>query len=143
MKKTIYHTLWLLALVFLMSACGGGSTGSNETENQAPLVSAGENQTVSTGDTVVLQAEASDSDGSITTLLWQQTAGTSVQLTSSDSLATSFIAPDISISETLTFSIFVTDNNNATRSDSVDVLVEPRATTCQLDNSQIANCTLE
>ncbi len=143
MKNMFIQILWLSSLALLTSACGGGSSNASVTENQPPLVSAGEPQTVESGDVVELQAEASDSDGSVVGIIWQQTAGTAVELSASDTLSTRFTAPDIATTETLTFSITVTDDDDAAATDSVSILVEPKDTSCRLDSSQIANCTIE
>ncbi len=143
MKKIIYQALCFMVLIFLMSACGGGSSDSEDTQNQTPSVLAGDHQTVTSGDTVNLNAQVSDLDGTISIILWQQIAGEIVELTAYDTLATSFTAPEVSVTETLTFVIVVTDNNNATASDTVNIIVEPADETCQLNISQLANCTLE
>ena len=57
-----------------LSACSG-SDDDTDLSNSAPSVSAGEDQTVNQGATVNLTGVASDSDGSISSWLWQQTSG--------------------------------------------------------------------
>ena len=93
--------------------------------NQAPIANAGADQTVSEADTVSLNGTGSyDPDGSITTYLWTQTAGTAVSLINANSGPASFSAPFVGVSgETLTFQLEVTDNEGLKDTDSVIVNV--------------------
>jgi len=96
--------------------------------NQAPSVEAGENQTVLEQTQVTLTGIANDEDGSIVSYAWQQTSGTTVTLTNADSEAVSFTAPSItetSITETLVFTLTVTDDFGATATDTINVSVYP------------------
>ena len=96
--------------------------------NAAPTLFAGDDQTVASQDSVTLAGTASDSDGSIATISWSQTAGTSVILTDPSSLTTTFMAPQITTSETLTFTLSVTDNEGATSTDSININVTAPST---------------
>jgi len=100
----------------------------DNSENVAPSVEAGNEQTVTAGDSVNLSATASDSDGSINSYLWTQTSGASVTLSNADTASASFTAPNVTSKTTLVFSITVTDNNGATAQDNVTVIINPMAT---------------
>ena len=78
-------------------------TISDDDNNSAPTVTITEDSEVNTGATVNLSAIATDSENDPMTYFWQQTAGTSVNLTSTDSLMTSFVAPSEAGELTLAF----------------------------------------
>ncbi|MEE1673905.1 DUF1566 domain-containing protein [Agarivorans aestuarii] len=96
-----------------------------ETPNIPPTVSAGSNQTVDEQTPVTLTASASDTDGSIASYQWTQTAGTTVTLSVATTASASFTSPTLISAETLTFEVTVTDNENDSASAQVSVLVEP------------------
>jgi hypothetical protein len=101
--------------------------------NQAPTANAGPDQTVNEGATVTLDgSNSTDPDGSITSYLWTQTAGTSVTLSDataakpSDATAAkpTFTAPDVGPDgETLTFQLTVTDDSGLQDTDTSEVSV--------------------
>lgn len=93
--------------------------------NEAPITNAGINQSVYEQESVILAGQGADSDGSITSALWMQDAGTGVTLIDADKLAASFTAPSLVQTETLTFTLTLTDNEGTSDSDSVDVIVAP------------------
>ena len=72
-SKPITHTLGPLALAcFLLSACGGGDGGSDETINHAPLAQAKYVQSAPDGSIVTLDGSASsDADGDALTYAWE------------------------------------------------------------------------
>lgn len=127
------HTTWLkliliLTSISLLSACGGGgSDSSNNTSsppsNVAPKADAGADRTADELTQVTLIGSGNDSDGSVSGYLWEQTSGTAVTLTNDDSANTSYLAPDVSADETLTFKLTVTDNDGASANDSVNILI--------------------
>ncbi|MDD9802462.1 MAG: cadherin-like beta sandwich domain-containing protein, partial [Deltaproteobacteria bacterium] len=101
--------------------------------DDAPTVSAGDNQRVMPGWRVVLIGRFTD-DGARPTLEWTQTGPTSgmppevtptVTLTSLSAVRASFIAPAVTEDTTLTFQLEVTEAAGAMRSvtDTVDVVV--------------------
>jgi hypothetical protein len=116
----------------LMTACGGGgisggsSSGGGNT-NTSPTASAGTAQTVTSGVTVTLNGTASsDSDGTIASYAWSQTAGTVVTLSSSSVAQPTFVAPTVANAAALTFSLVVTDNRGAASvAATVNVTVNP------------------
>ena len=91
--------------------------------NRSPDVNAGADQTVAEGTVVVLSGTASDPDGTIASYEWTQTGGMIVSLTGAASATAMFTAPNVSMDETLTFRLTVTDDDGATNSDDVSVTV--------------------
>ena len=113
----------------ILFGCGGGG-GSDKTTtpppppaNVAPTASAGDDQSVNEEVVVTLSGSGSDSDGTVSSYLWSQTAGAIVSLTGSSNASASFTAPTINSNETLTFQLTVTDDDGATATDSVDITV--------------------
>lgn len=109
-----------LLSVFTLTACGGGG---DEKPNTPPTADAGLNQTVDELTLVTLSGSGRDTDGSISSYSWTQTAGTDVTLSNADTAQATFEAPDINPTETLTFSLTVTDNSGAQANDTVDITV--------------------
>ena len=95
-------------------------------DNQPPTVDAGADQSVDAGMMVALTGTASDPDGTIVSYLWEQTGGTMVSLAGATSGTAMFTAPDVSMDETLTFRLTVTDDDGATASGAVSVMVRAR-----------------
>ncbi|MBU2969551.1 PKD domain-containing protein, partial [Pseudoalteromonas sp. C2R02] len=95
-------------------------------KNEAPSSNAGDNQTVDEQVTVILSGEGTDSDGSIVSYAWSQVSGTSVNLNNSGSQQASFTAPVLTEAEVLTFELIVTDNENLSASDRVQISVNPK-----------------
>ena len=74
--------------------------------------------------TVTLDSSgSSDSDGSIASRAWTQTAGTTVTLSSSSATSPTFTAPLAATDATLTFQVTVTDNDGNTNADTVNIEV--------------------
>ena len=95
-------------------------------DNQPPTVDAGADQSVDADMMVALTGTASDPDGTIVSYLWEQTGGTMVSLAGATSGTAMFTAPDVSMDETLTFRLTVTDDDGATASGAVSVMVRAR-----------------
>jgi hypothetical protein len=97
--------------------------------NAAPVANAGTAQTVNTGFVVTLDGTGStDSDGTIASYAWTQTAGTAVTLSSTSTSQPTFTAPAVTTAATLTFSLVVTDDDGAASAAStVNVTVNPPA----------------
>lgn len=137
--QTMHIRLSRLALAGLLAsltACGGGDGNSANDppvsqDNILPVVSAGANQTVNSGDTVTLSGTATDPDGLISRVLWQQTAGQPVELIGSDSLTATFETEPVNNPPvTLQFSLTATDNDNESSTSIVTVtLVAPTSGT--------------
>ncbi|MBN1830670.1 MAG: hypothetical protein JW896_01005, partial [Deltaproteobacteria bacterium] len=94
--------------------------------NEPPVAEAGPDQSVFTGDEVVLDAAMSlDMDDGIATYLWEQMDGPSVSLSGADSVQAVFLAPDVGdAGEALTFVLTVTDNGKLKAVDTCVVNVE-------------------
>ena len=143
------HSHWFLLIVFagislLLAGCilptaGSGSTDpetdvdnpydvvEQSLENQAPRASAGENQTVTSGQSVELNGiGSSDLDGDSLSFTWSQIAGSpTVTLEQPFSAIAHFQAPTgLSTAATLTFRLTVSDGFD-TSVDQVTVTIEP------------------
>jgi hypothetical protein len=114
---------WIVSLAVLAGCGGGGSS------NSAPTANAGTDQTVNAGNSVVLAGTGTDSDGTISTYVWTQTAGPTVSLNSANVAQPSFTAPLSASAATLTFSLIVRDNSGTSSvPDSVTVTVQAGVT---------------
>ena len=111
------------ALCIFQKALGLPSCLDTPPPNEPPVVNAGMDQSVDAGTLVILSGTASDPDGTIVSYGWEQTGGTMVSLTGAASATATFTAPDVSMDETLTFRLTVTDNDGAQASDEVMVVV--------------------
>lgn len=109
-----------------------GATGTDtvvvsvaaQSTNVAPTCNAGADQTgIEPWDTVLLTATDADSDGTVVSRAWTQTAGTTVTMTGATTQSLSFPAPGTLAGDTLTFTYTVTDDQGATGTDSVSVTV--------------------
>jgi hypothetical protein len=101
-----------------------GFVGGTLSANIAPTANAGIDQSVAAGATVQLDGTGStDGDGTIVSYSWAQTAGDAVILTGASTSTPSFTAPSTNAQQTLTFELTVTDNEAATDTDTVDVVV--------------------
>ncbi len=100
-----------------------------DTFNLPPIANAGPDQAVTGLTPVNLDGTgSSDPDGGVSAYAWTQTAGPGVTLINGDTATPSFTAPSVTMAETLTFRLAVTDNDplNPKRSaDTVDITVEP------------------
>jgi hypothetical protein len=94
-----------------------------DTDNTLPIVNAGIDQQVDEGAAVLLAGSGSDAEGSVT-LSWTQISGTTVTLSDNSVANPSFTAPLISIDETLTFRLTVTDNVGASVFDDVSIVTK-------------------
>lgn len=95
--------------------------------NTPPTANAGEDQAVNGSITVTLNGTASsDSDGVITSYQWSQLSGDSVTLSSNPASGSAgFTAPMVTTPTVLNFQLTVTDNQQASASDSVSITVNP------------------
>jgi len=135
MEKNNKLTLILSVLsMALLSACGGGeggnsssnsntSGGTQPTTNSAPVVSVSDSFSSQELSTLTIAADASDSDGSISSYSWTQTSGTPVELNNTDNDEVSITIPEVSQDETITLEVVVTDNEGASTTKSVSILI--------------------
>jgi len=98
--------------------------------NQLPVASAGNDQIVIEGDTVILGGSGGDSDGGVVSMQWQHTdrngiaKNNAVQITDADKAGAKFVAPEVAADTILYFSFTVSDDQGAQGSDIVNVLVQ-------------------
>lgn len=92
--------------------------------NVFPVADAGSNKIVSEGNVVPLDGAASDPDGTITTVLWEQLTGPIVTIVAPDALVTEFTAPQVTVDTSLTFQLSITDNDGAVTRSVTEVVVK-------------------
>lgn len=92
--------------------------------NLPPVVEAGENRTVPSGQIVQLIAAAEDPDGDTMTFQWRQVSGLAVQLSGADRLSASFTAPGVSEPMALVFE-FTAHDGQLEASDRVRINIIP------------------
>lgn len=92
--------------------------------NLRPEVDAGADQTVDDNSTATLTGTATDPDGSIVSTTWVQLAGPEVALADPSALVTTFTAPDVVCSDALVFELTAVDDQGASRSDTVTLVVD-------------------
>lgn len=123
--KLNYTPIKIALFCFFLSACGGGSTNETtkpiEPVNTPPSITSIGNHSIKEQSQFIFTAQASDSDGTITSYVWEQTSGTEVIDLVSDSETLTFLAPDISTNETISFKLIVTDNNNASATETLNI----------------------
>jgi hypothetical protein len=100
-------------LLSLLTACGGGGGSAGPAANVAPVANAGAARTVDVGSVTLNGTGSSDSDGTIASYAWTQTAGTAVTLNSATTAQPNFVAPQNAAAATFTFQLIVTDNRGA------------------------------
>jgi dienelactone hydrolase len=99
----------------------------NASENEAPVVDAGSDQTIKLPtNSVTLEGKASDRDGKITAYKWKQVSGGNARLRDISSAA--LTVTDLR-KGSYVFRLTATDNGDATASDEVRVTVQPSANT--------------
>ncbi|MCP4413722.1 MAG: hypothetical protein GY808_14270 [Gammaproteobacteria bacterium] len=126
--KKILSPLVVLLLSFIVG-CGGSSSGggSEPAANQVPTATAPADFSNVEETQVTLDGSSSrDSDGSIASYVWVQTAGTSsVTLTNASTAVATFTSPVVDTDTPLTFQLTVTDDQGLSATDSVVVTVTP------------------
>jgi hypothetical protein len=94
--------------------------------NAVPTIDVGSDRAVDVGETVVLTADARDSDGPIDSVRWEQTAGPAVVLEPNAwSETVRFEPPDVAASTVMAFRATATDRCGATASDEIAIEVSP------------------
>ncbi|MEP7124068.1 MAG: M36 family metallopeptidase [Byssovorax sp.] len=94
-----------------------------------PKADAGPDQTVTSGEMVVLDAsKSSDPKNLPLTFAWQETAGATVVLSGDMAVMAQFTAPPVTMPTTLVFQVVASDGK-ASASDTVNILVNPTMST--------------
>lgn len=140
---------WSSTLLFcaLVAGCGSDSSSNDdaateETQNAAPVVEAGNAQIAASGDTVTLTATITDDDTSYV-INWAQLSGTDVTLSDNTTASTTFTAPTVTTAETLQFQISVDDGTNDAVTDTVSVTIAVDSDDATSDSVWIINTTDE
>ena len=125
---TVSETETLLFELTVTDNEGGSSTDTVSVTmsavNATPTTNAGMDQNIDEEVIVNLDGSASDdSDGTIASYSWTQTAGTVVILNNAATATPSFTAPTVSETETLTFELTITDDEGVSSTDTVDITV--------------------
>ena len=125
-------TVQVIALVFtvLLSACGGSKKADSPPNilppaNASPTVDAGADQMVNEAVVVTIQGVGGDADGSVASYSWTEISGSTVAISGADTATATFDAPTTATRLTLTFELTVTDNQGATATDVVTIIVDP------------------
>ncbi|AHM62948.1 hypothetical protein D770_23515 [Flammeovirgaceae bacterium 311] len=102
-------------------------SGLLRTDNQAPVVSAGSDKTITLPtNSLTLTGSASDADGSIASVSWSKVNGSTVTMSGTSTLNLSLGSM---LEGTYTFRLTAKDNAGATKYDDVVVTVKPATTT--------------
>jgi len=103
--------------------------------NQVPVAEAGQDQTVTTGSTVVLNgSSSSDPDNDPISYIWSQTSGTRVSLAGSNTVSPSFVATEAGV---YVFELKVYDGTDTSTADTVTVTVQASAVAISLLTPQV------
>lgn len=117
-----------LLFATILAGCGGGGSSSPPPPppNNPPVAQAGPGQTVVEQTAVILDgAGSTDSDGIITAYQWTQTSGPPVAISNAGQAQASFTAPVVSSDTVLVFQLLVTDDDNATATQTVAITAQP------------------
>ncbi|WP_143870906.1 carboxypeptidase-like regulatory domain-containing protein [Catenovulum sediminis] len=108
----------LLVTTLLLPACSKNDNDPKpETPNQSPVVTISGDAEMTEGQTLQLQANASDSDGTVQSYVWSVQSGEGINLASTTSSTVQVTTQDINADSEVTLSVQVTDNDGATASD--------------------------
>ena len=108
-------------LALLVAACGNGGDGFI---NDAPIVDAGEPQTVTEGDVVEMAGAVTDPNGDNVTFEWTQVSGPMVEFEDSTSLMPRFRAPNVSETAEIVLRLTATDGNGMSTTSTVTITIE-------------------
>lgn len=128
--QVVSNTIVTVQLTVTDSQQATGSTEINITinGNAVPTVSAGNDQSVTVGDTVNLTAAATDESLGTLVYVWEILSGPNgVNLSSTSAAQISFTAPAVTAPTPVTLRITVTDNRGVSASDTVLITINPVA----------------
>ncbi|WP_394389066.1 PKD domain-containing protein [Shewanella woodyi] len=152
--KQIQPQLTPLLITTLLSTsmllgCGNGDSedpAPTDRSNTPPVVSITGKNTVVEGQTLTLTANASDADGSISSIKWS-TSSADITLIDDQAASVRFIAPAVDSDSELTLDVQVTDNDGATTTESINITVTRITSSVTLSglvtDDIISNATVE
>jgi hypothetical protein len=121
--KTLLITTLLASSLLL--GCGGSDSSPPPvipSTNQSPIVTVSGESSIQEGKTLTLTANATDADGSISSVKWSTTS-TDITLTGDDTSTVSFTAPDVDSDISVTLDVLVTDNDGAAATQSLTITI--------------------
>ena len=133
-QRALTQGLLTSCFVLLIAGCSsggsssGGGGGGGPAANQSPTANAGADIATYGLKQVTLNGGGStDSDGQVTAHAWEQAASDTLAVTLTDlgGGQVSFDLPDLFAAVTLNFTLTVTDDDGATGTDDVSVIVSP------------------
>ncbi|MCF7923445.1 MAG: T9SS type A sorting domain-containing protein, partial [Candidatus Marinimicrobia bacterium] len=144
---TVYHDFWQvvnsdcgLKSIFGLGDCNEYIDGPS-LYNAMPLAHAGANQVVGFLEQVVLDgSESFDADGTITSSLWTQIQGQTVNLENEGALSTSFTSSNQN--ETLMFELSIADNEGGTSRDTTTIMVSSSSAMSGSDTPQAVDFSI-
>lgn len=107
--------LFTLSIISMLTACGSG-----DDPNQLPVIQSIADLQAKERSSVSINANASD-DGQIVAYKWEQLSGPTVELANTATSTLNFTVPTVDDDINATFSITVTDNKQASVSQTIDV----------------------
>lgn len=116
------------ALAFAVLTALGSYSSSAVAANAKPVVNAGLDQTVYSGDTVTLSASARDPEGEALSYTWVHPAKkvAKVAITNPNTLTASFIAPEMSKPTRIQIIFTAYDPKNSKAADGVFITIKPK-----------------
>ncbi len=114
-------------------------TSDGSTSNQRrPLVDAGRDQYADSNVVLTLSGAAQGRDGAeIIHTQWIQRYGPEVDISSSDELSNILVAPDVTNLQRYTFELIATDSNGNTGSDTVNLFINPLASSVRITSNSV------
>lgn len=103
----------------MLFACGGDDP--KDLVNELPTATIVSSTQAVEKTQALLTVNAADTDGEVTTIQWIQTSGQEVVIESNNTSEASFLAPEVLESTMLSFNVVVTDNDNGTKTSSIDI----------------------
>ena len=98
---------------------------NSQSNDDAPIVEAGEGSVVQVGDVVTITGSGSDPEGESLSYAWEQLSGPEVTLEQADTASPQFTVPDLSSVEQVVFQLTVSDGVNSS-TDTVSFTVDGR-----------------
>ncbi|PCK30142.1 leucine-rich repeat domain-containing protein [Pseudoalteromonas piscicida] len=143
-KSALYKGIVTIFLTSTLAACGGGDKNDKPdiNTNKAPVITEPTPVYAMERDTVTVSANVLDENGTVETLLWEQTAGTKVELKNTDEDTLTFRAPDIDETTTLTFKLTATDNagNSSSQEFTVTLAAYAPISSLSISDNALAKC---